>query len=370
MTNLDDIKLIIETYSYPWINPINNKQFKDRNSLLSDLKRNLSLDEYRYVYPTKYVYIKNYNINDIISNSKINCDKILSPLNNKWYDYNKILSHLACFFNNDDKIYIIYELFKYYNKIPKCCFSGCMLEKQDIICGKITKTHHPDNYLFFKYSHKLTKEDYNKIHSNILLDDNIIKKRQLKKEEFLKDNEKVKIWKEKVKNTHTNMSHPWLTDVDDQEKNRRKIKSSNSQKRNILEGKFNPQNNYRTKRRIEIFHKNKKYYFRSSWEVCFFLSNDYLNYESLRIKYIKDNIEKIYIPDFIDEKNKIIYELKPKRQYISQLEKMNGAIKWCLENNFKFIWINEYNLIKYIDKNICLNKEYSLYYNKMIKGLK
>jgi hypothetical protein len=49
---------------------------------------------------------------------------------------------------------------------------------------------------------------------------------------------------------------------------------------------------------------------------------------------------------------------------------MNGGIQWCMNNNYKFIWINEYNINGYLDKNICQTEKYLLYYNKLLKGIK
>jgi hypothetical protein len=372
MIILDNLKERFEIYYYPWINLINNKQFSNRNLLLSDLKKCLNKQDYKYVYPKKYVYIKYYNIDDIINNSKVKNNKILSPLDNKWYDYNRILSHLSCFFEKDDKKFILYKIFEYNNLIPKCCYKNTLLEIEDIRGEKIqkTKTPHPDNILFNKYSFRLADDDYKEIHSRVLKSEEIIEKRIKGKVDFLNNNDKYNLWKEKMKYIHSNMERPWISNMSEEQKKIRNEKSSISQRRNIMNGTFNPQDNYRTKRRIELEFEEKKYYFRSSWEVCFFISNKNLEYETLRIKYKKSNEYKIYIPDFIDHNNKIIYELKPKRQYITQSEKMNGAIKWCLENNYKFIWINESNLINFIDKNICINEKYLYYYNKMLKGIK
>jgi hypothetical protein len=317
------------------------------------------------------VYIKHYNINDILYNSDINNNRILSPLDNKWYDYNKILKHLSCFFDESNKITILYKIFEHNNLIPKCCYTNNLLEQEDIRCGRVKsqKTPHPNNPLFSKYSIKINDDDYKEIHSRILKSPENIKKRIKGKDNFLSNPFKVEKWKEKLKNTHNKMEHPWLTDLSQEERERRNKKSSYSQKNNILNGNFTPQNNYRTKRRIELEFDNIKYYFRSSWEICFFISNHYLSYETLRIKYKKENEYKIYIPDFIDYNNRIIYELKPKRQFISQNEKMNGAIDWCLENDYRFIWINENNILNYIDENICNEEKYIPYYDKMLKGV-
>jgi hypothetical protein len=369
MENLKEIKKLLETYNYPWVNPINGKTFSDRNLLLTDLKKYLNKSEYKYVYPKKYVHIIHYNLGKIVSNIKIDHinRKFLSPVNSKWYDYNKIANHLRCFFTKETTIDIIYKAFLEKNLVPLCFYSKSLLEVNDINI-KSPKTPHPENSLFNKYSSKLTKEDYNKIHADVL-DKN--KDKRLKGHKNLNNNPlRKKQWVKKMKEGRKDLDYSWIKNRTEEKKAAIAKKSSNSQKLNILNGTFTPQNNYRTKRRIQININDNQYYFRSSWEVCFFVSNQYLEYESLRIKYKLKDEYKIYIPDFIDNKNKIIYELKPKRQYLTQIEKMNGGIQWCMNNNYKFIWINEYNINGYLDKNICQTEKYLLYYNKLLKGIK
>lgn len=323
MVNLNEIKLNLETYHYPWINLINGRVFDNRNLLLQDLKKYLSKDEYKFIYPTKYVFIKNYEIQDIINNSNIINGKILSPLDGKFYNFNNILIHFSRFFNDKDKVHVLYEIFKAHNLVPKCLYFNSLLEVEDIRYGRKAKTKHPDNICFNKYSYKMSSQDYNEIHSSYLKSEEVITKRIKNKKEFLKDEFKRNKWIEKTKNTHKNLDRPWIYNMSDEDRKIKNTKSSESQKRNILEGKFNPQNNYRTKRRIELLRDGKIFYLRSSWEVCFFISHPNLEYESLRIKYNTLGENKIYIPDFIDASNKIIYELKPKRQYISQKDKIN-----------------------------------------------
>jgi hypothetical protein len=234
---------------------------------------------------------------------------------------------------------------------------------------KGTSTSHPENPFFKKYSNNLSQEDHKNIHSNILKSEEVIRKRKKGWNDFFNDNIKKEKWKANMKFTHNNIEHPWLTNISPEERIRRNKKSSIAQKNNILEGKFIPQNNYRTKRRFPCYINNKEFLFRSSWEICFFLSHPNLNYEKLRIPYELENEQKIYIPDFIDYENKILYELKPKRQYIAQVNKMNSAIKWCLDNQYKFIWINESNILNFIDKEVFNDERNLLFYNKMLIGV-
>jgi hypothetical protein len=369
MKNLEEIKKSLETYNYPWVNIITNDIFSNRNLLLTNLKKHLNKSEYKYVYPKKYVHIIYYDLNKIIDNIKIDHtnEKFLSPVDNKWYDYNKIVNHLRCFFNRETINNIIYKTFIKNNLVPLCSYTGTLLEVDDIRI-KSSKTPHPQNHLFFKYSSKLTKEDYNRIHADVL--DKNKNKRLEGHKNLNNDLLRKKQWMKNLKEGRKNIDYSWIENRTEEQKRIIAKKSSDSQKLNILNGTFTPQNNYRTKRRIQIDINNNQYYFRSSWEVCFFISNQYLEYESLRIKYKLKNEYKIYIPDFIDNKNKIIYELKPKRQYLAQVEKMDGGIQWCINNNYKFIWINEYNIMNYLNKNVCQTEKYLLYYNKLLKGVK
>lgn len=81
---------------------------------------------------------------------------------------------------------------------------------------------------------------------------------------------------------------------------------------------------------------------RSSWEAFFQLINTNLIYEKLRIPYYY-NTWHTYIVDFIDEKNKLVYEIKPKEILKKNINiiKENALIKWCKDNGYVYIRINE-----------------------------
>jgi hypothetical protein len=373
MKDLQYLKEYFLIYKKEWINPFTNKIFQDRNRLLQSLKKCLTKEEYKFVYPTKYVRFKNINYEEILENMELEDDNyIRSPINNKKYKINHISSHLATFFEQDQIQQILYNLFSKYDQIPKCFYLNTPLTPEDVaVCGKKgNTTKHPDNPIFRKYSNKLTTEDYNKIHTDILfLPKNICKKNK-GQIDFFKNSEKVKKWREKNSYTHKALDRSWVRNRTKEQREKINKKISESQKKNILEGKFTPQKNYRTKRNFPCYIDDKEYLFRSSWEICFFISHPNLKYEILRMPYEKDNKVKIYIPDFIDYDNKIIYELKPKRQYLNQIEKMDAAIKWCLEHNYKFIWINEFNLLSYVNVNDNKDERNMIYYNKVKKGVK
>jgi hypothetical protein len=109
--------------------------------------------------------------------------------------------------------------------------------------------------------------------------------------------------------------------------------------------------------------------FRSSWEACFWYSNRNLKYEYMRIPYInKNGLNKTYIADFINETDDILYEIKPKSYFIKQKHKMDSIISYCNKNNIKFIWINEYNIMDYIDIAIFEGENYKQL-EKLFKGI-
>jgi hypothetical protein len=106
--------------------------------------------------------------------------------------------------------------------------------------------------------------------------------------------------------------------------------------------------------------------FRSSWEACFFYSNRHMLYENVRIK----SMGKIYVNDFFDEATNTMFEIKPRNRYNIEIDKMKALQDYCKENRIKFVWINEKNILKYIDvDNLQKDEDNVGQFNKMIKGL-
>jgi len=110
---------------------------------------------------------------------------------------------------------------------------------------------------------------------------------------------------------------------------------------------------------------------RSTWEAFFYLVNPTLLYEKIRIPYIYNNEQHSYIVDFIDEQNKILYEIKPKSEKYklkNKIKKQN-ALNWCIINNYIYKsidndWFKD-NYSKY--KHLIKNQPDEL---KMLKNLK
>jgi hypothetical protein len=119
----------------------------------------------------------------------------------------------------------------------------------------------------------------------------------------------------------------------------------------VLSGEFTPNiKNSRTNWEASVVDTNgNKRNFRSSWEACVWLSNNSWTYEKIRIPYKVNNVIKIYLVDFVDEKTKTLYEVKP----IAFLDKFNikkcAADKWCAENGYSFMILTEQNIMDHVD---------------------
>lgn len=151
------------------------------------------------------------------------------------------------------------------------------------------------------------------------------------------------------------------------------IKQSKKMKQLIADGKFTPTitNSWTHWDAKIILSDGKIKKFRSSWEAAFWNSNKHLEYETVRIPYIdKNNKKRNYIPDFYDKDNNIVYEIKPTVHYNQQRWKISQAIDFCLKNNLKFIWINENNLLEYINEEDFKIEENIEQYKKVLDGIK
>lgn len=118
-----------------------------------------------------------------------------------------------------------------------------------------------------------------------------------------------------------------------------KQKLSKIMKEKIKNGEFTPNiTNSWCRSKTSITINDKIYNFRSSWEATFFILNNHLKYEKIRIPYFYKKKEKIYIVDFVDEENKILYEIKPnsEREKEKNILKELAAKKWCKKNSYKY----------------------------------
>jgi len=142
-------------------------------------------------------------------------------------------------------------------------------------------------------------------------------------------------------------------------------KQSEAIKLKIKNGEFTPcVTNSWCRSRIEIYNIP----FRSCWEAVFYILNPNLEYEKIRIPYIDDNkIEKIYITDFVNNDDKIIYEIKPKsvRNTTKNILKEKAAIKWCIDNGYQYICISDEYFLENAHKI-----DYNIFDPKLKKSMK
>lgn len=115
-------------------------------------------------------------------------------------------------------------------------------------------------------------------------------------------------------------------------------------KEKIKKKEFKPciVNSWRNEKYI-ININNNLIHFRSSWEAFFNLVNRELIYEDVVIEYEYNKIKSNYIVDFVDYKNRILYEIKPKSDINRSRfkQKMKYAKTWCKKNKYKFMIIDE-----------------------------
>lgn len=143
-----------------------------------------------------------------------------------------------------------------------------------------------------------------------------------------------------------------------------KENQSNRIKKLIKDGVFTPPITNTWTHWNSIYYYNKKEYkFRSSWEAAFWSVDKDLEFETLRIPYIYLNKEHTYIVDFIDRKNKIVYEVKPDNKYLKKEKiKEQYLIEWCKKNNYNYklisnSWFYEnYNKIDFTNNEWLLDK--------------
>jgi hypothetical protein len=117
-------------------------------------------------------------------------------------------------------------------------------------------------------------------------------------------------------------------------------KLSDKMKSKILSGDFTPKTNNRRTHWDSNF-KGKQY--RSSWEALFQYFYPNAEYEKLRLTYLVDEVEHIYIVDFIDYSEKIVAEVKP-RELSNGLvfeQKIKALTEWANDNDFTIMLIDQ-----------------------------
>jgi hypothetical protein len=121
-----------------------------------------------------------------------------------------------------------------------------------------------------------------------------------------------------------------------------KFKLSLIMKDKIKKGTFTPKSeNYQSFGMIEFKQNNVLKKVRSLWELIYWINNEHLEYEKIRIEYF-DSLKKqkrIYISDFYDINNNTIIEIKPKKyQDVNFLDKK----KACIDLGYNFLTVDEH----------------------------
>jgi hypothetical protein len=176
-----------------------------------------------------------------------------------------------------------------------------------------------------------------------------------KKLEFAQTDYGKEVYKNIGAHNSQHLKKHFKTDIGKEQIKNAAVKQSITMKKKIASGEFTPNitNSWTNWDAIIHLDNGVSKKFRSSWEACFWYSNQNLEYETMRIPYLSEIFEPhVYIADFFDASSNTVYELKPKQFWFTQNKKMQEVINYCLKNNINFVWINEYNIMKYIKKDI------------------
>jgi len=120
----------------------------------------------------------------------------------------------------------------------------------------------------------------------------------------------------------------------------------------ILQGTFTPKSSNRLNHSRLSSDITGLTSYRSSWEKIFHEQNPKLLFESVRIPYQYNECSHIYIVDFEDCENKILYEIKPSSLIDDpkNLAKHKYAIEWAEKHGYIYKIITE--------NDICLKKSH------------
>lgn len=311
----------------------------------------------------RYKNVKHYSDDElkIIYEEYKESHEFFNPINKKTYDnYQSWQYSMTRFFDRDSLSRFLFKLEK---KIPKCKYHKCKKELtiDEYRCNKID----PSKRFQLYCNDCMEKENFRRY----VKSQDTIDKIQKKRKKWVESQEGKNAYKKIGKNNSKKLKKYFTTKEGIAQIERSKIHMSNLLKNKIKNGEFTPNiTNTWTHWKAEIILEGKIYKFRSSWEASFYVSNQHLLYEKLRIPYTLNGKCKTYIADFFDETNQILYEIKPKSQYNKEINKLSAVIDHCIKNKIKFIWINEKNILNYIDIN-----DFSEYnkkqYDKMYKAI-
>ena len=137
-------------------------------------------------------------------------------------------------------------------------------------------------------------------------------------------------------------------------------------KQKIADGSWTPcVTNSWANSRVKLKVEGTDYEFRSTWEALFWVLNQHLEYEKIRVPYF-DTVkqkQRTYITDFYDKENKTIYEVKPNsnRKLQNVIDKETSALIYTKTNGMEYVFITECyfykNLTTLLNHDIIQNNE-------------
>lgn len=115
---------------------------------------------------------------------------------------------------------------------------------------------------------------------------------------------------------------------------------STTMKARIKSGDITP-NVQNSRTHWQVTYQGKR--FRSSWEAAWFALNQHYEYETKRISYWINGVEKIYIVDFYDPATNTLVEVKPAEHTYGEVfeAKKLWAERWAGENNGKYVVVTQ-----------------------------
>jgi len=250
---------------------------KDNDFLI--VNENVSDDERKKIY--------NFLFSDIKSKNRfLNCSDIDNSLK-RWLDINYIK------FDNIEKITVenVYFYLSNMKEIDRTC-------KNDNCTNKTNFIGIRNRYIYKEFCSDMCLYEWR---SKKQIEDNSVHKMT---------KEKKKEWKQKL---------------------------SIKMKDLIKNGDFTPcVTNSWCHSKIDTMIKCKIVKHRSSWESFFHIVNPSFLYEKLRIEYLYEGNKHNYIVDFVDNENKILYEVKPdsEKTKLKNRIKRDYAEKWCNDNGY------------------------------------
>lgn len=298
----------------------------------------------------------------------------------KEYNDNEIEILFNIFINNEDKFTSLFDknnihknfsLFKF--DISRHMMTGCKeklmfkifkyLYPETSLCiycanDKKIEDLKPDNSGFKRYCKNCLSSNSHKKHIAESIDDQTRsekgKKISQKKKDFYKSEYGKSVAKRIGSKNSEKLKDFYKTERGIEVMKSTAIKTSEAIKEKIFKNEFTP-NIHNSKTHWQCEYNGKKY--RSSWEAMWHSIYPDLLYETVRIVYYYNDKSRIYIVDFEDKTNKILYEIKPisQRNNDKIVAKETCAKEWCLTKGYTYVTITENELIEHRD--IILNSD-------------